>query len=138
MERDSTDRRKRQPTILLMDDNKLAAMLVKKRLSQAGYAVMLTDNHTEAQNILGARRIDVVLVDARMQKENGFDIMQITRDRRKISGRHIPLIALAENAVKAQREKCLKDGFDEYLPKPVFEKELLRILEHLDGDGNAG
>ena len=41
----------------------------------------------------------------------------------------IPIIVLTENAVKGQREEYLSKGFDEYLSKPINQKELSRVLK---------
>jgi len=41
---------------------------------------------------------------------------------------HIPVIALTANALKGDREKFLNDGFDEYLPKPITQKDILELL----------
>jgi CheY-like chemotaxis protein len=41
---------------------------------------------------------------------------------------HIPIVALTANALKGDREKFLNDGFDEYLPKPITQHDILQLL----------
>ncbi len=141
MERNLTPQTSERPVqsfhhaaILLMDENPINNLLVQKMLSQQGYLVIATDNHVEARHILNTRRIDMILLDVRMQKNNGYDITKIAREKGKQSGTHIPIIALTDRVVKDQREKYLRNGIDEYLPKPIFEKELCRVIKKLNGN----
>jgi HPt (histidine-containing phosphotransfer) domain-containing protein len=47
---------------------------------------------------------------------------------------HIPIVALTANAIKGDKEKFLKSGFDDYLSKPIDKKELIKKLHKLIND----
>lgn len=126
-----------QSAILLLDESPINKLLVKKMLSKAGYSVLPADNPMEARNILDTRKIDMILLDVKMQRNNGFDITQVAREKGKLTGKHIPIIALTDNVLKDQRETFLKNGLDEYLPKPIFEEELCRVVKKLNGNGHC-
>ena len=141
MKKDSTSEQKPQPVeslketkVLLMDPNVIQQKLVSKMLGKIGCPVYFTGDFKEARNILDTNKIDLILLDVQMQKSNGFDIRQIAREKEKSIGKRIPIVALTDKAMKIQREKCMADGMDEYLPKPVFEKELCRVIEKLSGN----
>src|SRR4029079_12357427 len=51
--------------------------------------------------------------------------------RREGTGKHTPVIAMTANALAGDRERCMRAGMDDYLPKPVVESELARVLARL-------
>jgi CheY-like chemotaxis protein len=132
----TTGRPVQKAAILLLDENPISKLLAKKMLIKLGGSVFLADTPDEARRILDTQKIDVILLDVRMQKINGFDIIQIAREKGTRMGKHIPIIAFSDRASKDQQEKCLKSGLDEYLPKPIFEEELCRVLKRLHGNEN--
>ena len=42
----------------------------------------------------------------------------------------IPIIAMTANAVEGDREKCLDAGMDDYMSKPISQKEILEKIEY--------
>ena len=120
--------------ILLMDTNVIQQKLISKMLEKNGCPVILAENYKEAMNILDGEKIDLILLDAQFRKNNGFDIAQIARKKEKASGRRIPIVVLADSAIKVHRDECMAEGLDECLPKPVFDVELHRVIEKLSGN----
>src|SRR5262249_43784215 len=53
------------------------------------------------------------------------------REREKLHGGHIPIIAMTAHAMKGDRERCLAAGMDGYVSKPIKSAELLAVLETL-------
>jgi CheY-like chemotaxis protein len=50
------------------------------------------------------------------------------REEKSSTGARIPIVALTANALKGDRERCLKAGMDEYLSKPVEADRLQQVL----------
>ena len=116
---------------LLLDDHPIHQRLIAKMLFGLGYSVSVAKSFVEAQHLIDTQRIDIILLDIHMRKENGMDITEVAAKKEKLTGKHIPMIALSGNVIKAQRNECLETGMDEYLPKPVFENELARVIKKL-------
>jgi CheY-like chemotaxis protein len=78
-----------------------------------------------------AANCDIVLMDVEMPDMDGFQATAIIREKEKVSGKHIPIIALTADAMKGDCERCLAAGMDGYVPKPVRLQDLLEIIQIL-------
>jgi two-component system sensor histidine kinase/response regulator len=68
-------------------------------------------------------------MDCQMPEMDGFEATREIRLREKLSGRHVPIIAMTANAMQGDRARCLDAGMDDYIAKPVRTEELKAILE---------
>ena len=66
-----------------------------------------------------------------MPDMDGFQATAIIREKEKISGKHIPIIAMTAYAMKGDRERCLAAGMDGYVPKPIRHQELFETIQTL-------
>jgi HPt (histidine-containing phosphotransfer) domain-containing protein len=73
----------------------------------------------------------MVLMDLRLPDANGFETAERLRAREKETGAHLPLIALTAYAMREDRERCLRAGLDDYVPKPVRAEELYAAIERV-------
>ena len=71
---------------------------------------------------------DVVLMDLQMPEMGGLEATAAVREKEKASGGHIPIIAVTAHALKGDRERCLENGMDGYISKPVQPGLLLAEL----------
>jgi HPt (histidine-containing phosphotransfer) domain-containing protein len=56
------------------------------------------------------------------------------REKEKISGKHVPIIAMTAYAMKGDRERCLAAGMDGYVPKPIRHQNLFEAIQALSTD----
>ncbi len=68
-----------------------------------------------------------------MPNMDGFQATSAIREKEQATGNHIPVIALTAHAMKGDREKCLAAGMDAYLSKPLRPRELVALVEKIDG-----
>jgi two-component system, sensor histidine kinase and response regulator len=100
---------------------------------------MVTGNGREALEELEKESFDVVLMDIQMPEMDGFEATAAIREKEKLTGAHIPIIAMTANALKGDEEKCLQAGMDGYVSKPIQTKELIATIERLvDPSGSSG
>lgn len=111
--------------VLLAEDNEVNQMVVAEILDSAGYQYHIVENGREAVEAISRERYDLVLMDCQMPEMDGFQATAHIRKDESSSGRHIPIIALTANATKADREKCLAGGMDDYISKPITPNHLL-------------
>ena len=116
--------------ILLVEDNSIDLRVAQQLLKKLGYtSVEPAANGAEAVRLVERQEFDVILMDVQMPEMNGYEATQRIRAQEVASGRHTPIIALTAHAMKGDRESCLSAGMDDYLSKPIQQRELAAILE---------
>jgi DNA-binding response OmpR family regulator len=110
--------------VLALDDDPEVRRLVAEYLSQNDLRVTAVATGAELAEAMARHTIDLVVLDLRLQGEDG---LQIARKLREASG--IPILMLTGRAEEADRVMGLELGADDYLTKPFSPRELLaRIL----------
>jgi CheY-like chemotaxis protein len=79
---------------------------------------------------------DALLMDIQMPVMDGYEATQNIREwesqqsetTNQESETRIPIIALTAHALKGEKEKCLAADMDDYLAKPLAERDLHRML----------
>lgn len=118
--------------ILLAEDNAVNQLLAKRLLEKMGHTVVMAGNGFEAlKAIVEMGPFSAALMDVQMPGMDGFEATRAIREAERISGNHLPIIALTAHAMKEDEDRCLAAGMDCYLSKPVRSAELFAILERL-------
>jgi PAS domain S-box-containing protein len=113
--------------VLVAEDNAVNKRVAMLMLSRLGYSTDGVANGLEAVEAVKRVPYDAVLMDCQMPEMDGFDA---TAAIRRLGGtrRQIPIIAMTANAMAGDRERCLAAGMNDYIAKPVVEKELQAVL----------
>jgi signal transduction histidine kinase/DNA-binding response OmpR family regulator len=120
--------------ILVVDDHELNRDLMVLLLKEYNCICETASNGREAIEKLNYKKFDLVLMDVQMPEVNGIDTTQYIRNAMAID---TPIIACTAFSQPAERQSCFDAGMNDYLSKPVDEKELLRILnKYLDDSNN--
>jgi signal transduction histidine kinase/DNA-binding response OmpR family regulator len=115
--------------ILLAEDNAVNQTLAVRLLEKRGHAVTVAqDGHAAVEAFL-AGSFELVLMDIQMPLMDGLEATAAIRAREKLTGGHIPIVAMTANALVGDREKCLAAGMDGYLSKPIRTSELFATIE---------
>jgi DNA-binding response OmpR family regulator len=111
---------KRQPKILVIDDDPGIIRFVRANLQVEGYEILTAMDGDEAIRVVETELPDLVILDIMMPKINGFQICQQIREWSKV-----PIIMLSGRDQEDDKIECLNLGADDYMTKPFGIGELL-------------
>jgi signal transduction histidine kinase len=115
------------PSILCIEDNVLNRLLVH-RLLEPEFLYSEAEDGFNGIAIASKKQFDLVLLDINLGVGiNGIETMYGIR---KLPGySKVPIIAVTAHAMLGDRERLLKEGFDDYLQKPFSKEELISIVK---------
>jgi DNA-binding response OmpR family regulator len=113
--------------VLVAEDDAGLRLVVERGLKENGYVVDAVPDGEVAERYFAAYDYDVAIVDWRMPKRNGLELVEQLRRR----GDHTPLLMLTARDTTDDRITGLNGGADDYLVKPFDFGELLARLRAL-------
>ncbi len=127
---DKPGRTKKKALILVVDDHNLSRELLKTFLLNAGYDTVEAVNGEEALDRLAETSPDLVLLDIIMPKIDGYEVCRRIKEDQNTT--LLPVIMATGLEDFDAKMKALALGADDYINKPINEKELLmRVRNHL-------
>jgi CheY-like chemotaxis protein len=127
--RDATSTTPAKPKkILVVDDDVRNVFAMSSALEGKGLEVIYAENGKRALDALRATSdIGVILMDIMMPEMDGFEAIKAIRS--EASYRATPIIAVTAKALKEDRERCIRAGASDYLPKPIDTAKLLEMID---------
>ncbi len=111
--------------ILAVDDSADTLELLRRQLARAGHVVSCVGSVAEAEAALRQAAFDVVITDLKMPGASGLDLIRHVREfYRDVEVLMVTGYPSVETAVQALRE-----GAEDYLPKPFTAEELVSAVE---------
>jgi signal transduction histidine kinase/DNA-binding response OmpR family regulator len=133
------EKQKHYVSILLAEDNLLNQKVATNFLDMLGYDFDVVSNGHQAVVALSQKPYSMVLMDCQMPEMDGFEATgEIRNPASGVLNHQIPIIAMTANAMRGDREACIKAGMDDYLAKPFQPQELKDILEKWRNHGQPG
>jgi CheY-like chemotaxis protein len=120
-------------TILLAEDNLVNQRVAVRLLERRGHRVVTAANGKEAVAAFEHQVFDTILMDIQMPEMDGYEATAEIRARERQTGAHISIIALTAHTMPGDRERCLKAGLDDFVPKPIRSDELFAAIEGWKG-----
>jgi len=111
--------------ILVVDDDARNLFVITAALEQHGAQVETALGGGKALELLHQQAFDLVFMDIMMPDMDGYSVIRAMRADAALKA--IPVVALTAKALKADREKALSAGADDYLSKPVDYEVLVNM-----------
>ena len=122
--------------VLVVEDNPINRVVIKRMLEKLGHAVDLVNDGSTAIRRVQETHCNLVLMDVNMP---GLDGLEATRQIRNLptSRANIPILALTASAMENDRQDCLNAGMNDYLSKPISLEALRVVVDRWSPDDTA-
>ena len=118
--------------ILVVDDNEMNLLVATSLLKSTQIQVDTAMSGMSALKKLEEKKYDIIFLDQMMPSLDGIQTLKLAKEMPDNKSIDSPVIALTANAISGAREMFLKEGFTDYLSKPIdsrqFEEMLIEYL----------
>lgn len=127
-----------QLKILVVEDTYFNQLLVVEILKKhiKSPEIIVAENGKIALDFLNNQSFDIILMDVKMPVMDGFEATRIIRESGNDKIRNTPILAVTASAVPEQLKKCTDAGMDDFVTKPIDDKELLKKIIQLTQNKN--
>lgn len=108
-------------TILVVDDNEVAAEALGRLLELRGHEVYIAYSGSEAVEKARESHPQIIILDIGLPDIDGYEVVRVLQKEKNYSP---TIIALTGFGQPGDKERALKEGFHLYLTKPVGLKEI--------------
>lgn len=115
--------------ILYIEDNSQSVRLVQRILESDSYHVITEKNAILGLLVARSQQPDLILMDIHLPWMDGVQALEKLRADGFLS--NTPVIAVTANTDYGERERFIKAGFDDYVPKPISRITLLGAISKL-------
>ena len=114
--------------ILIVDDNAMNLKVAAGLIETTKAAVTTCQSGREMLDLAVKEKYDIILLDHMMPDMDGIETLHAFKKLEYNPNENTPVIALTANAIVGAREMYLKNGFSDYLSKPMDIPHLTALL----------
>lgn len=133
-----TDRRKYdinifapKARVLVVDDNEVNLKVFKGLLYPSAMIIDEALNGNAAIKLCNENHYDIIFLDHLMPGMDGIETLKHIRGDVSSLNKMVPMVMLTANAQAGAREQFIKEGFDDFLSKPVSTEQLVKVINDL-------
>ena len=112
--------------ILIVDDNQMNLEVITELLKDTRMKITTADSGQECIELLSRETYDAVLLDQMMPGMSGTQALRIIKEKHLAD--NTPIVVLTADAIVGAKDSYIREGFTDYLSKPVLYPELEAIL----------
>ena len=114
--------------ILVVDDTQMNLLVISQLLKKTQVQVTTCLSGKECLYMVQREHYDVILLDHMMPEMDGIETFRAIKEMYNHKCQGTPVIALTANALVGVREMYMREGFTDYLSKPVEAQELEEMV----------
>jgi CheY-like chemotaxis protein len=118
-----------QPSVLIIDDSELTALILKGLFERSGYMVFHADSGTMALEAVSTAHFDMIIIDYRMPGISGVETARAITEIYKGKRRQPRLVAWTADDDPGIAQLFLAAGATYFLAKPVTPAKIESLLK---------
>ncbi|KAH7297755.1 hypothetical protein KP509_25G010700 [Ceratopteris richardii] len=116
--------------VLAVDDNSVDRKIIEMLVKSASFAVTSVDSGAKALEALSTNRnINLIITDYCMPEMSGYDLLK--RVKEATAYKHIPVVIMSSENAPDRIQKCIEEGAEEFLLKPVRLPDVKRLKSYV-------
>ncbi len=105
--------------VMMADDNPMNLMVFRSLLKETGIQIDTVESGDACLALCREKLYDIIFLDHMMPVKDGIETLHELRAEQSNPNRFTPAVCLTANAISGAREQYLREGFDDYLAKPI-------------------
>lgn len=114
--------------VLIVDDNELNLEITKALLETFGMQITLANSGMKAVQMARENEYDIIFMDYMMPEMDGIQAMKMIREEKNDVNKELAIVSLTADAIVGMREEMKREGFSDYISKPMEQAALEKIL----------
>ncbi len=115
--------------VLIVDDNDINLKVAAGLMRPYNMQLLTAESGYDAITMMESQDVDLVLMDHMMPVMDGVETTAALRQKEGDYYKNVPIIALTANAVNGAREMFLREGFNDFVAKPIEISALDKVLK---------
>lgn len=114
--------------VLLVEDVPMNLLVAKGLLKYSAVTVDTAENGLEALDRIREKPYDLIFMDHMMPVMDGVEAFRKMKEERNHPNTATPVVIMTANAIVGAKEEYIREGFVDYISKPIRERELNEVL----------
>ena len=115
--------------ILVVDDVEMNLFVAKGLLKYTGAVIDTASSGMEALDLVAKNSYEIIFLDHLMPKMDGVETLKKMMEFENSINAATPIIMMTANAIAGAKEEYIKDGFTDYIAKPIVDNKFQEILK---------
>ncbi|MBQ3060886.1 MAG: response regulator, partial [Lachnospiraceae bacterium] len=117
--------------ILVVDDNMINRKVFINLLKETKVKIDEAESGMACLELVREKHYDIIFLDHMMPQMDGIETLHRMKEMADSLCENTPVIALTANAISGAREMYIKEGFNDFLSKPIKTDKLEDMIEEL-------